>query len=66
MVFNAVTNALLKSAQNVARKSPSEIFRSSSNEDDEEYYEEEESSKGDEGTQGKYICVYASWLKSYL
>ncbi|XP_070497407.1 uncharacterized protein [Chironomus tepperi] len=49
MVFNAVTNALLKSAQNVARKSPSEIFRSSSSEDDEEYYEDD--SKGDVGTQ---------------
>lgn len=56
MVFNAVTNALLKSAQNVARKSPSEIFRSSSSEDDEEYYEED-GSKGEESTQGKYMCM---------
>lgn len=53
MVFNAVTTALLKSAQNVARKSPSEIFRSSSSEDDEEYYEDGSS----EGAQGKYICM---------
>lgn len=55
MVFNAVTNALLKSAQNVARKSPSEIFRSSSSEDDEEYYEEDGSKE--ESTQGKYMCM---------
>ena len=54
MVFNAVTTALLNSAQNVARKSPSEIFRSSSSEDDVEYYED---GKGDEGTQGKYKCM---------
>ncbi|CAG9800279.1 unnamed protein product [Chironomus riparius] len=46
MVFNAVTSALLKSAQNVARKSPAEIFRSSSSEDDDEYYED-----GSNGTQ---------------
>ena len=52
MVFNAVTSALLKSAQSVARKSPTEIFRSSSSEDDEEYYED-----GSNGTQGKYMCM---------
>lgn len=66
MVFNAVSNAMIKSATNAAKISQSNLLKNTSTEDD-EYDEEDDEEDSTSGKSFFYFILYVFlFLKSHL